>query len=108
VRNEVLQRVKEDRNILHTIKRKQPNWIGHILRRNSFLNHVIEGTIERRIKMTGRLRRRRKQLLHDLKEKRGYRQLKEEALDRTVWRTCFGRGYGAGSDRQHNEWSSPN
>jgi hypothetical protein len=35
--NEVLHRVKEERNILHTIKRKA-NWIGHILHRNSILN----------------------------------------------------------------------
>jgi hypothetical protein len=38
--------------------------------------------------------RRRKQLLDDLKEKRRYGELKEEALDRTLWRTRFGRGYG--------------
>jgi hypothetical protein len=38
--------------------------------------------------------RRSKQLLDDLKEKRRYCKLKEEALDRTVWRTGFGRGYG--------------
>jgi hypothetical protein len=44
--------------------------------------------------MTGRRGRRRKQLLDDLKEKIGYWKLKEEALDRTQWRTRFGRGYG--------------
>jgi hypothetical protein len=44
--------------------------------------------------MTGRRGRRRKQLLDDLKEKRRYWKLKEEALDRTQWRTRFGRGYG--------------
>jgi hypothetical protein len=38
--------------------------------------------------------RRRKQLLKDLKKRRGYWKLKEEALDCTVWRTRFGRGYG--------------
>jgi hypothetical protein len=43
VRNEVLQRVKEERNILHTIKRRKANWIGHILRKNWLLKHVIEG-----------------------------------------------------------------
>jgi hypothetical protein len=43
VRNEeVLQRVKEERNIVHTIKRKA-NLSGHILRRNCLLKHVIEG-----------------------------------------------------------------
>jgi len=38
-------------------------------------------------------RRRRRHLLVDLKEKRGYCRLKEEELDRTVWRTDFGRNY---------------
>jgi hypothetical protein len=55
---------------------------------------VIEGKLEGRIEMTERRGRRRKQLLDDLKEKRRYCKLKEEALDCTVWRTCFGRGYG--------------
>jgi hypothetical protein len=44
--------------------------------------------------MTGRRGRRRKQLLDDLKEKRRYWKLKGEALDRTLWRTLYGRGYG--------------
>jgi hypothetical protein len=55
---------------------------------------VIEGKLEGRIEMTGRRGRRRKQLLDDLKEKRRYWKLKEEALDRTLWRTGFGKGYG--------------
>jgi hypothetical protein len=44
--------------------------------------------------VTGRLGRRRRKLLVDLKERRGYSHLKEEALDRTVWRAGFGRGFG--------------
>ena len=44
--------------------------------------------------MTGRRGRRRRKLLYDLKERRGYYHLKEEALDRTVWRARFGRGFG--------------
>jgi hypothetical protein len=28
------------------------------------------------------------------KKRRGYSHLKEEALDRTMWRTGFGRGFG--------------
>jgi hypothetical protein len=44
--------------------------------------------------MTGRRGRRRKQLLDDLKEKRRYWKLKEAALDCSLWRTRFGRGYG--------------
>jgi hypothetical protein len=43
--------------------------------------------------MTGRRGRRPKQLLDDATETTGYWKLKEEALDRTVWRTRFGRGY---------------
>jgi hypothetical protein len=95
VRNEeVLHRVKEESNIVHTIKRRKANWIGHILRRNCLLKHVIEGKIDGRIEMRGRRGRRRMQLLDDLKEKRSYWKLKEKALDRTLWRTRFGRGYG--------------
>jgi hypothetical protein len=95
VRNEeVLHRVKEERNVLHTIKRRKANWIGHILRINCLIKHVIEGKLEGRIEMTGRRGRRRQQLLDDLKKKRSYWKLKEEALDRTLWRTCFGRVYG--------------
>jgi hypothetical protein len=93
VRNEeVLHRVKEERNIVHTIKRRKANWIGDILRRNCLLKLVIKGKLEGRIEMTGRRGRRRKQLLDDLEEKRRYWKLKEEALDRTLWRTRFGRG----------------
>jgi hypothetical protein len=84
-------------------KRRKANWIGHILRRNCLLKHVIEGKLEGRIEMTGRRGRRRKQLLDDLKEKRRYLKLKEEALDRTLWRTRFGRGYGPVL-RQTTEW----
>jgi len=44
--------------------------------------------------VTGRGRRKRKQLLDDLKENRRYRDCKQEAPDRSLWRTRFGRGYG--------------
>jgi hypothetical protein len=95
VRNEeVLHRVKEERNILHTVKGRKANWIGHILRRNCLLKHVMEGKLGGRIEMTERRGRRRKRLLDDLKEKRRYWKLKEETLDRPQWRTRFGRGYG--------------
>jgi hypothetical protein len=91
---EVLHRVKEERNMLHTIKRRKANWIGHILRRNCLLKHVIEGKLEGRIEKMGRRGRRRKLLLDDVKEKRRYWKVKEEALDRTLWRSRFGSGYG--------------
>ena len=44
--------------------------------------------------MIGRRGRRRRKLLDDLKARRGYSHLKEEALDRTVWRARVGRGFG--------------
>ena len=43
--------------------------------------------------MTGRRGRKRRKLLDDLKERRGYSHLKEDALDSTVWRAGFGRGF---------------
>jgi hypothetical protein len=81
---EVLHRVKEERNVLRTIKRRTANRIGHFLRRNCLLKHIVEEKIER-IEVTGRQGRRRKQILYDLKETRECWKLKEEALDRTVW-----------------------
>jgi hypothetical protein len=91
---EVLLRVKEQRNILHEISKRKANWIGHILRRNCLLKQVIEGKIKGGIEVTGRRGRRRRKLLDDLKERRGYSHLKEEAVDRTMWRASFGRGFG--------------
>ena len=64
------------------------------MRRNCLLKHVIEGKIEGRIEVTGRRGRRRKQLLDDLKLKRKYCKLKQEALDHTLWRTHCGKDYG--------------
>ena len=43
---EVLLRFKEQRNILHEIRKRKANWIGHFLRRNCLLQRVIEGTIQ--------------------------------------------------------------
>jgi hypothetical protein len=91
---EVLLRIKEQRNILHERSKWKANWIGHILRRNCLLQRVIEGKIKGGIEVTGRRGRRRRKLLDDLKERRGYSHLKEEALDGTMWRARFGRGFG--------------
>ena len=74
-------------------RKRKANWIGHILCTNCLL-HVIEGKIKGQIEVTWRRGRRRKELLDDLKYRRGYCQLKEEALDRTMWRNRFGRGFG--------------
>ena len=95
VRNEeVLLRVNEQRDILHEIRKRKANWFGHILRRNCLLQQVIERKIKGQVEVTRRRGRRRKKLLDDLKDRRGYCQLKEEALDRTMWRNRFGRGFG--------------
>ena len=95
VRNEdVLLRIKEQRNILHEIRKRKANWIVHILRRNCLLQRVIEGKVKGRIEVTGRRGRRCRKLLDDLKESRGYSHLKEQALDCTMWRGRFGTGFG--------------
>jgi hypothetical protein len=95
VRNEdVLLRVKEQRNILHEIRKRKANWIDHILRRNCLLQWVTEGKIQEGIEVTERQGRRHRKLLDGLKERRGYSNLKEEALDCTMWRGRFGRGFG--------------
>jgi hypothetical protein len=64
LKNEVLHRAKEERNN----KNRKTNWIGHILRRNCPLQHVIERNIEGRMEVTGRRGRRRKPILDNLKE----------------------------------------
>ena len=90
---EVLLRVNEQRNILHEIRKWKANWIGHILRRNCLLKHVIEGKTKGEMEVTRIRGRKRKKLLDDLKYRRGYCHLKEEALDRTMWRNRFRGGF---------------
>jgi hypothetical protein len=45
VYKDVLLRVNEQRNILHEIRKRKVNWIGHILRRNCLLHRATEGKI---------------------------------------------------------------
>jgi len=90
-------------NILHEIRKRKANWIGHILCRNYLLKQVIEGKIKGEMEVTRRWGRRHKKLLDDLKDRRGYSHLKEEALDRTMWRHHFGGGFGP-VVRQNTEW----
>jgi len=75
--------VKVGRNILHTIKIRKPNWIGHILHKKCLLKHVIEGKIEGTVRQS----RRHEQQLGKLKDTREYSKLKEVAPVCTVWRT---------------------
>ena len=91
---EVLLRVNEQRNMLREIRKRKANWIGHILRRNCLLKQVIKGKIKGEMDETRRRGRRCKKPLDDLKDRRGYSHLKEEALDRTLWRNRFGRRFG--------------
>ena len=55
------------RNILHEIRKRKANWIGHILRRNCLLKQVIEGKMKEEMEVT----RRRARRLNDLKDRRG-------------------------------------
>ena len=59
----------------------------------------IKGEME----VASRRGRRRKKLLDDLKDRRGYSHLKDEALGRTMWRHRFGGGFGP-VVRQNTEW----
>ena len=90
VRNQVLQGVKKEIKALHKINWRKANWIGHILHRDRRVKQVTEGKIE----VTRRRGRRGKQLLSDLRGNRRYFNLQELALDRTLWRTGLGTGYG--------------
>ena len=72
--------MKGEKNFLHTIKRKAST-TSYDWRRNCQLKHATEGKI------------RLKQLLDNPKEQTGYWKLRNEALDRTWWRTGFGKGY---------------
>ena len=60
--------MKEEMNVLCTKTRRKADWVGHILRRNCLLKHVIEGKMEGKVAVTGRREKRRKQILDDIKE----------------------------------------
>jgi hypothetical protein len=89
-----LLRVNDQMNILHEIRKRKANWIGHILLRNCLLKEVTEGKTKGQIEVTRRRGRRRKKLPDDLGDRIGYSHLKEEALDRIKWRNRFGRSCG--------------
>jgi hypothetical protein len=84
VKKGVLQTVKEERNILHTVKRRKADEIGCILPRNCLLQRLTERKVEGRTTVLGRRGRRHKQLLGDIKETRGYWNLKDESIDSTL------------------------
>jgi hypothetical protein len=101
---EMWHRVKVDRDILHKMKRRRNNLIGHILRLGTeFCNTLMRGNTDGRIVVKGKRWRRSKQLVHDLKETKWWWKLQEEVLDRALWRTRFGRGCGP-VGRQTAQW----
>ena len=79
-------------NTFHLIGKVMDNFIGNILRRKCLLEQVIEGKIKGGIKFTRRRGRRRRKLLDDLTEMRGYSRLKEEAVDRTYVESWLWKG----------------
>jgi hypothetical protein len=91
---EVLLRVKKQKNILHETNKRKADWIGHILRTNCFLRQVFEGKIKGGTEVTERRGRRRRKLLDELKERRLYEHLKEKALNHAMWTARFERGFG--------------
>ena len=91
----------EGRDVLHTIKRNQTDWIGHIRCGNFPLNHLMEGKVEEQDKGMRRRRKRRKQLLIPFKAKQTMKIWKGEVLDRTLCRTYFGSGCGLVRQTMH-------
>jgi hypothetical protein len=90
---EVLQTVKEEWKIIYTIERRKTNRL-HLAKESR--SKIRCGRKDRKKDIrTGRRWERRKQLLDDLKEKRRKRKLKEEAPNRMLWRTRFGRDFGS-------------
>ena len=84
---QVLERIGEKRAFLNYILRRKANWIGRILRRkNCLLHDAIEGQMTEVKEVR---RKRRKQLLDDLGNRRRYWELKEEAEDRNKWKLQF-------------------
>ena len=65
------------------VPRHNAKWIGHILRRNCLITHIVKGNIERGIEVTGKQGRRRKNRV-DRKETKGSWKLKAEAREIVV------------------------
>jgi len=83
---EVLSLVQEQRFLVHVIKQRQANWIGHVLRHDCLLKTVLEGKIEGK-RPRGKPRRKMLDLLMEQEEKKiSYEELKRGAQSRVGWR----------------------
>ena len=80
--------------LMQILKRIGIDWRERSLISKLYMEQKVKVRLKGQIEVTRRRRRRRKKLLDDLKDRRGYCQLKEEALYRTMWRNRFGRGFG--------------
>ena len=92
--NEVLQGIKEERTILRTLTYRQAKDIRYNSRKNCRVKTCYLGEDGSKCRRKCQKRLKNKQLLDDRKETRRYWKLREEALDRTGWRTRYGRGCG--------------
>ena len=80
---DVLRQVGESRKLLDTIRRRKNRWIGHILRHPGLFRDVMEGRMEGK---RGR-GRKRIMLLDDIKNGRGFGEMKRDVEDRDKWRS---------------------
>ena len=79
---EVLICVNEARSILKTIWYRKHRWLGHVLRHDNLLHHIVEGKVLDKTTWG----RKKMHLLHDMMEGRDYRQLTDSVSDRSRWR----------------------
>ena len=77
---EVLVHATETRSIFKMIWCRKHRWLGHVLRHDNLLHHIIEEN------MLGKATHCGMELLHDMMEERDYRQLKDLISDRSRWR----------------------
>ena len=82
---EVLKIVQEEKTLMDTIRKRQMNWMGHVLRGNSLLKIVLEGRMEGK-KTVGRPRITMMDWMMDKSANRGYKEIKELAQDGGAWR----------------------
>jgi hypothetical protein len=91
VKIEVVRRIKEEMNVLHKIKRRKADGIGHILCRKCLKKRIIDGKVEGWMEGEGRRGRRLKQPLHDRKEMKTQWKLNEETPERTLENSLWKR-----------------